>query len=389
MTTSPCAVPPTAVGRSSGRGGRRLSTGAIVVATMLGLAACGGGGSSNPDPGAPVPPPPGPPSAPIPQAPVASNTCNAYPAATGSVQSGTLAGKASSPDNRTLSFSLVSQARSGTVQLGANGAFTYSRTSSARGDADSFVYKVTDTQGLSAQATAQVIYGTRRIMPLGDSITDGVVYYNSRDDVQPQASVRVGYRKVLRDRLAASGYAVDFVGSLSNGSGAGLADDDHEGHPGATQTELANGVFNWLNQNPADVVMMHIGTNDVASSTSAAPTANILSAVDSWTSNQANPPVRMLFSKIIGQTTGNNGAVDQFNANLQSLYNTSWADAAGTRPRFVVRLVDMRSRLNTTTDMSDPSIDTVGLHPSEEGYEKMANAWFDYLVQNQAIHKCP
>ena len=49
----------------------------------------------------------------------------------------------------------------------------------------------------------------------------------------------------------------------------------------------------------------------------------------------------------------------------------------------------MNSKLNNTSDMSDQSVDAVGLHPNPGGYAKMGNAWFDYLVQNQAIQKCP
>ena len=273
MTTTSRAVLPTEPGTRSEGGGTRVSAGALVLATMLGLASCGGGGSSSPSP-APGPAPiPGPAPAPGPSgSPLATNSCDAFPSA-GTVQAGSLAGKASSPSGRSLTFSLVSQARSGTVQLSSAGAYTYTRTSAARGDSDSFVYKVTDSAGLSAEGTARVIYGTRRIMPLGDSITDGVETFNSTDGDLPAEPQRVGYRKVLLDRLVAAGYAVDFVGSLNSGSGAGLADDDHQGQSGATQSVIRGGVVSWLNQNPADVVMLHIGTNDVPGDASATQTA--------------------------------------------------------------------------------------------------------------------
>jgi hypothetical protein len=52
-------------------------------------------------------------------------------------------------------------------------------------------------------------------MPLGDSITDGLV-------------VPGGNRIGLWQRFVANGYKVDFVGSLSNGP-ASLGDHDHEG----------------------------------------------------------------------------------------------------------------------------------------------------------------
>lgn len=398
MTTPLCALPPIDSEPRSGRGGRGVSLGVVTVAVMLGLAGCGGGGSSdsipapspapNPIPSpSPSPSPPPPP----PALPVAVDSCDAFPSATGSVQSGTLAGKATSPDNRALSFSLVSQAQSGTAQLSASGAFTYTRTSPARGDVDSFVYKVTDTVGLSAQGTAQVIYGTRRIMPLGDSITDGIVFSDISDQDYPAVANRVGYRKVLRDRLASSGYAVDFVGSLNSGRAAGLEDDDHEGHPGANQADIRTGIVAWLTQSPADVVLLHIGTNDVpgdtTASATAAATSSILGNVNTWAGTKSNPRVQLLLAQIIGQRS-NTPEVAQFNISLTSLYKSNWADPSGSRPRFVVDLVDMNSRLNTTSDLSGAE-DVVGLHPNMTGYGEMANAWFDFLVQNQAIFKCP
>ncbi len=60
--------------------------------------------------------------------------------------------------------------------------------------------------------------GGVRVMPLGDSITDGI-------------TVPGAYRIGLWQRFVNDGYKVDFVGSLSNGPAA-LGDHDHEGHSG-------------------------------------------------------------------------------------------------------------------------------------------------------------
>ncbi|MFB9413576.1 hypothetical protein ACFFSQ_36150, partial [Dactylosporangium matsuzakiense] len=57
--------------------------------------------------------------------------------------------------------------------------------------------------------------GGVRVMPLGDSITEGT-------------QVPGGYRIGLWQRLAAGGYRVDFVGSQYNGPSS-LGDHDHEG----------------------------------------------------------------------------------------------------------------------------------------------------------------
>ncbi|MET1073917.1 MAG: hypothetical protein ABWY11_14825, partial [Umezawaea sp.] len=70
----------------------------------------------------------------------------------------------------------------------------------------------------TAPAQAAESNGGVRVMPLGDSITDG---YN----------VPGGYRINLWQRMAAAGQTVDFVGSGVNGPAA-LGDHDHEGHSG-------------------------------------------------------------------------------------------------------------------------------------------------------------
>lgn len=394
MTTS--GVPlPVCSENAVPRRGRRLSVGAMAMALMLGLSGCGGGSSSSdpvdaPPVGGPVPGPapvPGPSPTPSPTPPIAKNSCLEYPLQTGNA-SGTLAGKANSPAGRSLIFSKLTEPRDGTVQMDANGVFTYTRksTSPSRGDVDSFDYRVTDSTGLTAQATAQVIYGSRRIMPLGDSITEGVE--SNKPTLLPLEGQRVGYRQALYTRLVAEGYPVDFVGSLKQGAAAGLVDQDHEGHGAFTQSEVAAGVTDWLNQNPADVVLLHIGTNDVPGQ--ADPTSTLLGNINSWASNPVNPPVQLLLAQIISRRTvegTRDQAVDAFNDDLAQIYQNSWADTAA-HPRFDVRLEDMNARLDSTDDMSGTDVDTSGLHPTRSGYEKMASAWFDYLVENQAIHKC-
>ena len=305
---------------------------------------------------------------------------------------GNLASKASSPAGRTLTFSLLSQPQSGTVALNSAGAFTYTRSDPGRGNMDSFGYRVTDSAGLVAEASAKVIYGRRRIMPLGDSITDGVETFTTADGDGPVRSFRVGYRKVLHDHLTSAGYAVDFVGSQSGGSGAGLIDAQHQGHSGDTQADLLAGIDSWLGSNPTDVVLLHIGTNDVSGGgTSAAPTSTLLGRINTWSAKADNPPVHLVLATIIAQRTGapNAANVATFNTDLTNIYNSTWADAAGARPRFVVRRLDMNSKLNPATDLSGPAEDITGLHPNSTGYAKMADAWFESLVQTGAVVKCP
>ncbi|HYE06389.1 MAG TPA: hypothetical protein VEL07_12820 [Planctomycetota bacterium] len=91
-----------------------------------------------------------------------------------------------------------------------------------------------------------------RIMPLGDSITQG----NTQQD---------SYRRPLWHKLAAAGYHVDFVGSeKTNFTGAAAHpdfDQDNEGHYGWTIPGILERLDGWLAQNVPDVVLLHLGTN--------------------------------------------------------------------------------------------------------------------------------
>src|SRR3954467_9425876 len=91
--------------------------------------------------------------------------------------------------------------------------------------------------------------GGVRVMPLGDSITEGT-------------QVPGGYRIGLWQRLAAGGYRIDFVGSQANGPAA-LGDHDHEGHPGWRIDQIDANITGWLATTTARTVLLHIGTNDV------------------------------------------------------------------------------------------------------------------------------
>ena len=172
------------------------------------------------------------------------------------------------PDSPTLSFALVSQAGKGVATIDVTGAFTYMLDVGTRGT-DSFTYRVDDLDGGTDTATATVIIGDTRIMPLGDSITTAMITSGS-----PPPALRVGYRKPLYGLLVSGGYSFDFVGGDVFGTDASLSPfaPDNAGHGGFTASDIVfggsasgypvDGVRSWLEQNPADIVLLHIGTND-------------------------------------------------------------------------------------------------------------------------------
>ncbi|MEZ5266319.1 MAG: GDSL-type esterase/lipase family protein [Acidimicrobiales bacterium] len=107
-----------------------------------------------------------------------------------------------------------------------------------------------------------------RIMPLGDSITEG------GDPTQPTTSPQ-SYRGYLYTMLTDAGFTVDFVGSNDRPAIAG-DDPDNEGHGGFTigpdESELCDGcgpanldsgLEGWLQAGNPDIVLLMIGVNDL------------------------------------------------------------------------------------------------------------------------------
>ncbi|RKN46788.1 GDSL-type esterase/lipase family protein [Streptomyces hoynatensis] len=197
-----------------------------------------------------------------------------------------------------------------------------------------------------------------RIMPLGDSITGS-----------PGC-----WRALLWNQLQDTGYAdIDFVGTLpAQGCGVDY-DGDNEGHGGYLATNIANQNLlpGWLSATSPDVVLMHLGTNDVWSNI--APDT-ILAAFTTLVNQMRanNPDMTVLVAQIIPMNPSTCAECAQravnFNARIPA-----WADALSTAAS-PVRVVDQWTGFDTATDTYD------GVHPNDAGNVKMAARWYDALT---------
>src|SRR4051812_14742464 len=195
--------------------------------------------------------------------------------------------------------------------------------------------------------------GGVRVMPLGDSITDGL-------------TVPGGYRIGLWQRFVNAGYKVDFVGSLSNGP-ASLGDHDHEGHSGWRIDQIDANIVNWLHTFTPHTVLLHIGTNDVIQNDDLANAPNRLSALIDHITATA-PDAEVFVATIIPLSSASGeAAVRTYNAAIPGIV------ASKVNAGKHVHLVDMHAAL-TTADLAD------GVHPNATGYDKMAATWFNALL---------
>lgn len=200
----------------------------------------------------------------------------------------------------------------------------------------------TSTEPPSSAAPATV-----RLMPLGDSITWGVG--------SPSGN---GYRGFLWNQLAAEGHAPNFVGSGRAGT---MSDPDNEGHSGWRIDQISGIADSVLARYRPNVVTLEIGTNDLNGNYQI-PTApdRLRALIDRIT--RAAPDATVLVGTVIVSTSGSAEAHrPAFNAKLPGIVRAQ--QAAGKH----VRLVDMSAL--TPADLAD------SLHPNDNGYRKMADAF--------------
>jgi cellulase/cellobiase CelA1 len=202
-----------------------------------------------------------------------------------------------------------------------------------------------------------------RIMPLGDSITAGPGCWRAK----------------LWHRLQTSGYPdVDFVGTQSDGGGCNPGysyDFDHEGHGGYSATGIASNdqLPPWLAAARPDVVLMHLGTNDMWGGY--IPLQDKLTAFTKLVGQMRaqNPAMKIIVAKIIPMSAA---ACATCPADVMALDNALPAWAAGlTTAKSPIVLADLWTGYDAVADNVD------GVHPNDTGFQKMSDAWYPVLAQ--------
>ncbi|PVH94665.1 carbohydrate esterase family 3 protein [Periconia macrospinosa] len=217
---------------------------------------------------------------------------------------------------------------------------------------------------LTLASTALSQNTTLRYMPFGDSITEIVCW-----------------RALLWDKLQTTEWAgtVDFVGSgkTENNCGNTKYDRDNEGHSGFLAINIANQnqLDGWLTRNPADVITMHLGTNDIAQQSK--PTADILAAFTKLvgTMRAHNAKMKIVVAQIIPISFGtSNTKIQDLNKQIPS-----WASGLN-KTESPIWVVDQYTGFSTS-DLRD------GVHPNASGDKKMLDKWWPAFLKALAAAK--
>jgi len=194
-----------------------------------------------------------------------------------------------------------------------------------------------------------------RIMPIGDSITQG----NTETD---------SYRRPLWRLFQQAGLSVDFVGSQRENNGGPPPspdfDLDHEGHWGWRADEVLGVIEASARSHQPDVALVHLGSNDVFAGQDDAGTLSELAGIVERL-RAANPAVKVLLAQLIPTSRpGQDARIARLNAAIPGLA------ARLATPASPVVAVDQYSGFDPGRDTRD------GTHPNAAGESKMAERWF-------------
>jgi lysophospholipase L1-like esterase len=132
-----------------------------------------------------------------------------------------------------------------------------------------------------------------------------------------------------------------------------------------------------LNQNPADVILLHIGTNGLNPDPS--DVDGILNEIDQFELDQGKQVI-VLLARIINQVPYN-PVVSQFNDNIMAV--AQGRIDSGDK----IILVDMENEAGILYNIQPSGDMWDSLHPYASGYKKMGIEWYSSLIE--ILPSCP
>jgi lysophospholipase L1-like esterase len=221
-----------------------------------------------------------------------------------------------------------------------------------------------------------------RIMCIGDSITAGYTDNPS----WAKHPFRFGYRSGLYTLLSNAGYNFRFVGrstepwtGISGDPTHGgtckpaldlrdYSQDGHRGYGGRAAKFLNLHILNWLTSDDPDVILLKIGTNSQDQD-------GLDTLVNTITTNK--PDAHLIVAQIMPKFSCNPGIVT-YNAYIRDSLVPKY-QAQGKK----VTIADQYAPfLTNSADLNsiDQTLFSNGInHPSNPGYDKMAQVWFDAI----------
>ncbi len=208
--------------------------------------------------------------------------------------------------------------------------------------------------------------GACKIMPFGDSITEG--YPNGG-----------GYRIELFRLAHQAGRSITFVGSVSNGPTMvdGVAfPRNHEGHGGYTISGN-NGIAQFVQPSMQNymphIITLMIGTNDLNGNIDVANAPMRLGALlDSIYTQNGN--VLVILAQIVPSRTDSlNQRIQTYNAAMPALVTSQT-----NRGRHIV-LIDQYGAFTRDTNYKTTLLGD-NLHPNDAGYVRMGETWYAALM---------
>lgn len=216
------------------------------------------------------------------------------------------------------------------------------------------------TFGLLALATQIAAQAPVKIMPFGASIVGA-----------PGC-----WRAVLYKKLQDSGDPIlkntDFVGSNKAPSCGFPYDGENEGHSGFLATGIVekNQLPGWLSAAKPDVILMHLGTNDVIQKKSVQQILNAYATLVKQM-RESNGKMKIIVSTLIPIKPGMFGDSDKRIVELNNAI-PGWA-TTNTTTESPITVVDNFTGFNPATDTTD------GEHPNTQGDQKLAGKFYPAL----------